>query len=226
MSLIILHQSISFPFFDGAAVGNIGGVGFVIHLSGSHHLNFSLGCGSSTNTRSELLSLWALLAVTKQMGIPLLSIFGDSLVIISWANIHYSLNSPILSHWCDDIRILLQSFPSVTIQHVYREHNQLANGLSKKTLSLFTGYGNLLEFENDMIIDHGNFKLFKAVLCWISVLFFMHSFMISVVYVAQLTQKRPFGLLVMLRNYLFLWSQLNMLYCSTLTCFTGMMKKA
>ena len=94
------------------------------------------------------------------MGIPLLSIFGDSLVIISWENRHSSLNSPFLSHWCEDIRILLQSFPSVTIQHIYREHNQQADGLSKKALSLTTSYGNLLEFENDMIIDHGNFKLF------------------------------------------------------------------
>ena len=85
-------------FFYGAAAGNIGGSGFVIHLSCSHCLYFSLGCGSSTNTRSELLALWALLSVTKLMGIPLHSIFGDSLVIISWEIEMCSLNLPHLSH--------------------------------------------------------------------------------------------------------------------------------
>ena len=90
-------------FFDGAAAGNIEGSGFMIHLSGTHCLYFSLGCGSSTNTRSELLALWALLSMTKHMGIPMLTIFGDSLVIISWANRICSLNLPHLSHWCDDI---------------------------------------------------------------------------------------------------------------------------
>ena len=39
-------------FFDGAVAGNIGGVGFVLLLSDSHTLGFSLGCGMSTNTRA------------------------------------------------------------------------------------------------------------------------------------------------------------------------------
>lgn len=147
-------------FFDGAAAGNLGGAGFVIHLSGSHCMNFSLGCGGSTNTRSELLALWALLAVSEHMEIPLLTIFGDSLVIISWSNMTTSLNSPNLSHWCEDIRFMLQSIPSVTFKHIYREHNQQADSLSKKAISLDTGFGNFLESVDGMIIDHGNFQLF------------------------------------------------------------------
>ena len=55
---------------------------------------------------------------------------------------------------------MLQSFPSVTIKHIYREHNQQADSLSKKALSLDTGFGNLLEFVDGMIIDHGNVQLF------------------------------------------------------------------
>ena len=123
-------------FFDGAAAGNIGGAGFVIHLSGSHCMNFSLGCDSSTNTRSELLALWALLSVTKHMGIPMLTIFGDSLVTISWENRICSLNLPHLSHWCDDIRYLLQSFPDVTMKHIYREHNRWLTVSQKRLFHL------------------------------------------------------------------------------------------
>ena len=132
----------------------------MIHLSYSHCLYFSLGCGSSTNTRSKILALWALLPVTKLMGIPLHSIFGDSLVIISWATGKGTLNLPHLSHWCDDIRDMLLIFPEVTMKHIYHEHNQMADSLSKKALSLELGFENLMESLNDMIIDHGNFQLY------------------------------------------------------------------
>ena len=129
-------------------------------LSDSHTINFTLGCGKSTHTRSELLALWALLAVTKHLGIPLSTIYGDSLVIISWANRTASLNSPNLSHWYKDIRCLLQIIPPLTIKNIYREHNQQVDSLSKKALLLDPGFGNFTESLDGMIIDHGNFQLF------------------------------------------------------------------
>ena len=154
-----LPPPITYPcgYFDGAVAGNIGGAGFVLHLSISHCLYFSLGCGSSTNTRSELLALWALLSVSKIMGIPLDSIFGDSLV---WATGNDSMSLAHLSHWCDDIRDMFLIFPEVTMKHIYREHNQIADNLSKKALSLESGFGNFMESLNDMIIEHGNFQLY------------------------------------------------------------------
>ena len=69
------------------------------------------------------MALWALLTVSKIMGIPLLSIYGDSLVIISWTTGKSTLNLPHLSHWCDDIRELLQKFLGMIMKHIYREHN-------------------------------------------------------------------------------------------------------
>ena len=92
--LIISHKSRNpgpaplkrFPcgYFDGAAAENIGGAGFVIFINDSHFYSFSMGCGSSTNTRAELLAVWALLRAGLPVGIPLQLIFGDSMVIISW----------------------------------------------------------------------------------------------------------------------------------------------
>ena len=91
---------LSYPcgFFDGAAADDHGGAGFVLHILVSHFLSFSLGCGKSTNTRAELLALWVVLAVSKLLGIPLHSTFGDSLVIINWANRRFSLDTPGLKH--------------------------------------------------------------------------------------------------------------------------------
>ena len=70
-------------FFDGAAAENIGGTCFVIYLNDVHFFSFSMGCGCSTNTRAELLALWAVLRVSFMMGLPIHLIFGDSMVIIS-----------------------------------------------------------------------------------------------------------------------------------------------
>ena len=110
-------------FFDGAAARNIGGAGFVIHLNADYCINFSLGCGSCSNTRAELLALWAILRARELMGLPMHTIFGDSLIIISWINRLATLNVPSLNHWCDDIRSMLLSTPHVIFKHIYREHN-------------------------------------------------------------------------------------------------------
>ena len=106
------------------------------------------------------MAFWALLTVSKIMGIPLLSIYGDSLVIISWATGKSTLNLPHLSHWCDDIRDLFKKIPELIVKHIYRGHNQIADILSKNALLLDSGYGNYKEILNEFSTDHGNFQLF------------------------------------------------------------------
>ena len=66
-----------------------------------------MGCGPSTNTRAELMALWALIVVAKLMGLSLKKIFGDSQVIINWAYGKYKLSSIELTHWCIEIRDLI-----------------------------------------------------------------------------------------------------------------------
>ena len=93
-----LELAYPYGFFDGAAAERIGGVGFMLELNEEHTFSFSMGCGRSTNTRAELLALWALLFAAKDFGIPSLNIFGDSTVIINWVNNLASLESPCLGH--------------------------------------------------------------------------------------------------------------------------------
>ena len=147
-------------FFDGAAAEHMGGAGFVIFLNNDHFFSFSMGCGSSSNTRAELLALWTILRVSKLMGLPMHSIFGDSLVTISWLNRHTALNVPSLNHWCDDIRSMLLHAPLVIFKHIYREHNSMADGLSKQALKLDMGSGIFFESLEGLIIDRGQFMLF------------------------------------------------------------------
>ena len=71
-------------YFDGAAQMNMGGAGLMIYISETHYYCFAVGCGISTNTRSELLALWSVLRFCKLMGVPIKMIFGDSMVVINW----------------------------------------------------------------------------------------------------------------------------------------------
>ena len=57
-------------FFDGAATDSFGGARVCIFISESHHLSIKMSCGSCTNTRAELLALWALLHIAKEIGLP------------------------------------------------------------------------------------------------------------------------------------------------------------
>ena len=147
-------------YFDGAAKDNHGGAGFMIYLSETHHFGFSVGCGDCTNTRAELMALWSVIRVCLMMGLPIKMIYGDSLVIISWVNGTNTLDVPTLKHWCDDIIYMLRMVPPVSFNHIYREHNSLADGLSKQALLLDLGSGHFTETMNGLDIREGHFSLF------------------------------------------------------------------
>ena len=132
----------------------------MIYLSETHYYCFSVGCGNSTNTRAELLALWFVLRVCQLMGLPIKMIYGDSLVIISWVNRISTLDVPILLHWCDDIYTMLRLAPPVSINHIYREHNTLADGLSKKAMHLDMGLGYFTESMDGRVLGEGHFTLF------------------------------------------------------------------
>ena len=147
-------------YFDGAAQRKLGGAGFVIYISETHYYCFSVGCGIGSNTRAELLALWSLLRTIILMGLPIKMIFGDSMVVISWVKRLSALNIPSLKHWCEDIFNMLQMVPSVAFNHIYREHNILADELSKKALSLDLGSGIFKEYMDGILNDEGHFALF------------------------------------------------------------------
>ena len=94
------------------------------------------------------------------MGLPIKMIYGDSLVVISWVNGSSALDVPTLKHWCDDIIYMLHMAPQVSINHIFREHNTLADGLSKQALLLDMGIGHFTETMDGLTIREGLFSLF------------------------------------------------------------------
>ena len=147
-------------FIDGASKCMDAGAGFCIYISKYHHLEFMMGVGQGTNTKAELLSLWAILLISQMMGIPLSQIYGDSLVIINWVKGSAALSPTNLVHWCRETKKLFSSFKDLSITHIYREHNRLADRLSKDALSFSQGRGIYKEYFEDQLVSQDIFQLF------------------------------------------------------------------
>ena len=97
---------------------------------------------------------------TASLGIPSLHIFGDSSLIINWALGKATLSCLTLDYWCVAIRHMMPLFLRLDMQHIYREHNQCADGLSKEALNLALGLYYIFEFYDDSVIEFGEFQLF------------------------------------------------------------------
>ena len=147
-------------FFDDATTIIAGGAGVVLYIGRDRFYLIRLGCGLNTNTRAELLALWSILRVSYLMGFPIQRIYGDSMVIISWVNGLSALEIATLKHWCNDINTLRQHAPPVSFNHIFREHNMLADGLSKMALNMEVGSGHFTETLDGMVIEDGLFTLF------------------------------------------------------------------
>ena len=122
------------------------------------YFHIKLVCGANTNTRDELLAQWALLLFVVAIGLPTLHVFGDSLVIINWANSMAGIWA--LDHWCDCISQVKDSFLSLNFQHVCHEHNTSVDGLLKEALSLESGLLSFSEFLEGEFIGGEYLQLF------------------------------------------------------------------
>ena len=120
-----------------------------------------MGCGKGINTRVELLALWMVSFVALKMGLPIMELFGDSMIIVNWDAKKYDLHVLELEHWCIRVRATLETFQQFNISHIYREHNTLAGMLSKEALHVIEGLLLFEEFVDDLKIGEGSILVFQ-----------------------------------------------------------------
>ena len=118
-----------------------------------------MGCGHSSNTRAKLLALWALLFFAKEIGILSLHVYGDSSVIINWANDKATLSALDLDGWCDNIVEPKAYFHTLDF-HVFREHNQRAHSVSRKALAMVAGLLSFNDYYVEINIREDKLQLF------------------------------------------------------------------
>ena len=70
----------------------------VLKIKSDHHIHLLIGTGVGSNTKVGIISLWALLLVTRKKGILNVKIWGDSRVMIDWVIGFSSLHVVNLEH--------------------------------------------------------------------------------------------------------------------------------
>ena len=146
-----IHQPPPIPMgivgtFDGAAQGGNCGGGGTLTVANNHHFHYWLGMGSGTNTKAELVALWALLRLARELNIDHISILGDSMAIIGWAKKVHLIRNNKLQGWLNRTADIMYTFQQLNFQHHHREHNTTADRLSKRGLRSNEGHIIIEEF--------------------------------------------------------------------------------
>lgn len=101
-----------------------------------------------TNNLAELMGLKILLLAALEKNCDSLHVFGDSMLAINWENGTQRCHNLRLLPLVDDIFQILHHFDFVTIAHVYRDENQVADQLSKEALQLQSGQAHIACFSD------------------------------------------------------------------------------
>ena len=75
------------------------------------------------------------------------------MVIIKWFRGIYSITSLVLDHWQRKIRALHEAFIDISIQHISRNFNAMADVLSKRALSLDPGLMQVEEVVDGQVVS-------------------------------------------------------------------------
>jgi ribonuclease HI len=110
-----------------------------------------MNCGDGSNTKAELMALWASLYLASSWLLDHLLILGDSRIIIDWINLKSNLQSVHIEGWKKLTRMLANLFTAASFHHIPRCHNTEADTLSKKALGQEAGKLNV--YHNDNGID-------------------------------------------------------------------------
>jgi ribonuclease HI len=139
-----ITEGLTTGWFDGAAQsdGLQSGAGGLLRISKNSYYSWTFNCGPGTNTRAELLGVWATLHLASRLNIEDIQIIGDSKIVIDWLNNKGKLQVSSLLGWMDRVRELHTTFRHISYKHTLREHNKEVDALSKtalqKQVGLFT----------------------------------------------------------------------------------------
>lgn len=124
-------------YVDGASRGNPGlaGAGAVImDPEGAVVKRLKKFLGTATNNTAEYQALIMGLTAAKALHISNLAVHADSELMVKHMNGQYKVKSPDLKPLYDSAQVLIKSFNSVSIKHVYREENGSADGLANEAI--------------------------------------------------------------------------------------------
>jgi ribonuclease HI len=118
--------------FDGGSRGNPGpaGIGIVIRAAdGTPLVTLGRYIGKATNNVAEYCALITAMEEAKKLGATRIKIRGDSELVVRQMTGVYRVKHPDLIPLHRQAKELFESFDAATIEHNYREKNELADTL-------------------------------------------------------------------------------------------------
>jgi ribonuclease HI len=80
------------------------------------------------------MALKLLLQLAQEHGVQQIQIFGDSLLVIKWIRKEAQIRNFTLQPLYDDIQMQMTTFSHISLSHIYRDMNNIVDGLSKDGL--------------------------------------------------------------------------------------------
>lgn len=123
--------------FDGGSRGNPGicGSGFVIYEGDTPKWE---GCKkvseNNTNNYAEYMGIILGMAFSIEKDIKKIHIKGDSLLVVNQLLGKWNVNSKNLKPLYEQAKNLMKLFDMITINHVKREQNKIADSLANKAM--------------------------------------------------------------------------------------------
>ncbi|KAI5317506.1 hypothetical protein L3X38_037213 [Prunus dulcis] len=124
-------------FFDGSARKDGAGAGVVFVSPERHVLPYSFSLSElCSNNVTEYQALIMGLQMAVEMKISSLEVYGDSMLVINQLLTHYEVRKDDLIPYHQLATQLLESFDSMTLEHVPRKDNQMADALANLAATL------------------------------------------------------------------------------------------
>eukprot|EP00253_Pinus_taeda_P004952 PITA_04952 len=141
----IIDRSLPWAYFDGTANQQGCGGGIIIHKTEHHYYKIKAGLGRGSNNFAELITLRHLLHFALGHNIDCINIFGDSKIIVNWFNNTSNCHVHTLSIILHEILGFKAAFNIISCSHIYREHNEGADRLSKEAALMEQGVWEITE---------------------------------------------------------------------------------
>jgi probable phosphoglycerate mutase len=124
-------------YFDGASRGNPGPAsygGVIYKPDGTTLLTYKKAIGYHTNNVAEYLGLIVGLRHCIDQKINNVAVYGDSKLVVEQTMGNWKVKSENLIHLQNEVKKYLQCINNISITHIYRKHNKVADGLANEAL--------------------------------------------------------------------------------------------
>lgn len=145
LSMTVKYDSKIFPscdyelYFDGCSKGNPGpaGIGAVLYKEKKEiWANFQYIGDNSTNNEAEYCALIMGLEYAIKLNIKILSVFGDSLLVIKQINGEFKVKNSKMIELHKRVLELKSKFDYIEFNHVYRNKNTRADELANLAIKM------------------------------------------------------------------------------------------